>query len=156
MQCFKVNKFTEICRMKTAKVVYLGELRATSIHLASGQEVITDAPVDNMGKGSAFSPTDLCATSLASCMITTLGIYAGNHQIILGKMEAEVQKIMASDPRRIAGIEVHLTIGLNEMQLQDEHLKTVLTRVAHNCPVARSLHPDLLQTIKIEFVADTN
>jgi hypothetical protein len=63
---------------------------------------------------------------------------------------------MASDPRRIAGIEVHLTIGLNEMQLQDEHLKTVLTRVAHNGPVARSLHPDLLQTIKIEFVADTN
>lgn len=140
--------------MKTAKVVYMGELRAVSTHLASGQEIITDAPVDNMGKGSAFSPTDLCATSLASCMITTLGIYAGKHHISLGSMEAEVQKIMASDPRRIAGIDVHLTVGLSDSQLQDEQLKTVLSRVAHTCPVARSLHPDLVQKIEISFVAE--
>jgi uncharacterized OsmC-like protein len=137
--------------MKTAKVVYLENLMAVSTHLASGETLITDAPVDNMGKGSAFSPTDLCATSLASCMITTLGIYANNHQLVLGQMEAEVQKIMASDPRRISGIDIQLRIGLSNEQMQDDHLKVLLSRVARACPVARSLHPDLVQQVDISF-----
>jgi uncharacterized OsmC-like protein len=137
--------------MKTAKVVYKGELQALSTHLASGQELITDAPVDNKGKGAAFSPTDLCATSLASCMITTLGIYAEHHGFTLGSMEASVQKIMASDPRRIAGIDVVLDIGLSQEQMNDENLKSKIISVAHTCPVARSLHPDLVQNISINF-----
>jgi uncharacterized OsmC-like protein len=137
--------------MKTAKVVYLENLMAVCTHLASGETLITDAPVDNMGKGSAFSPTDLCATSLASCMITTLGIYANNHQLVLGQMEAEVQKIMASDPRRISGIDIQLRIGLSNEQMQDDHLKVLLSRVARACPVARSLHPDLVQQVDISF-----
>jgi uncharacterized OsmC-like protein len=141
--------------MKTAKVVYKGDLIAVSTHLASGQELITDAPVDNKGKGSAFSPTDLCATSLASCMITTLGIYSESHGFTLGSMEASVQKNMASDPRRIAGIDVDHTIGLSPEQMNDETLKTKIIRVAHTCPVARSLHPDLIQQINIYFQEET-
>jgi len=151
---FKVNKFTKFAGMKTATVLYSGELRTVCTHIASGQEVITDAPVDNMGKGAAFSPTDLCATSLAACMITTLGIYAEKNTLKLGRMEADVQKIMASDPRRISGVHVQLSIGLSAAQLDDEHLKTVLTRVAHTCPVAKSLHPDLVQQVAISFVAE--
>jgi putative redox protein len=137
--------------MSTAHVVYKGNLHAESKHLKSGQIVETDAPIDNKGRGAAFSPTDLCATSLASCMITTLGIYAEAHGVAILAMEAAVTKHMASDPRRIAKIEVDLTITLPTESMEDAKLRLVLERVALNCPVARSLHPDLVQQVAISF-----
>ncbi|MBP6828032.1 MAG: OsmC family protein, partial [Saprospiraceae bacterium] len=97
----------------TSKVEYLGELRTECTHLRSGQKFITDAPVDNQGKGEAFSPTDLSATSLASCMLTTMGISALNHGIDMNGAGAEVHKIMASDPRRIARVEVTVRMPKN-------------------------------------------
>jgi len=137
--------------MSTAHVVYKGNLHAESKHLNSGQIVETDAPIDNKGRGAAFSPTDLCATSLASCMITTLGIYAQAHGVQIVAMEALVTKHMASDPRRIAKIDIALSISLPVELLVDLKLQTVLERVALNCPVARSLHPDIEQNLAIRF-----
>jgi len=137
--------------MTTARIVYTGGLHTENTHLQSGQIIETDAPVDNKGKGAAFSPTDLCATSLGNCMLTTLGIYAEAHDIELPGMEAEVTKHMASDPRRIARIDVDLTIYLTASQIQDEKLKHILHKVAETCPVARSLHPDIGQMLNLHF-----
>ncbi len=99
--------------MKTSEVLYTGDLRTQTTHVRSGQTFITDAPVDNQGKGEAFSPTDLAATSLACCMITTMGIAAKTHGINMIGTRAEVLKIMASDPRRIASIEVDIYMPVN-------------------------------------------
>lgn len=141
--------------MTTARIVYTGGLHTETTHVRSGQMIETDAPVDNKGKGAAFSPTDLCATSLGNCMITTLGIYAEAHAIALSGMEAEVTKHMASDPRRISRIEVSLTIYLTESQMGDEKLKQVLHKVAETCPVARSLHPDIEQVLHLHFAVQS-
>jgi putative redox protein len=133
--------------MATSKVIYQGELRTTATHLASGQAILTDAPVDNQGKGEAFSPTDLTATSLAACIITTMGIYAKreNMDVQLEHTELEVTKVMSKEPpRRIA--EIHITITFKDKNISEHH-KTVLERVVHTCPVAISLHPDLKQVI---------
>lgn len=136
--------------MPTSKVIYSGELRTNATHLASGETVITDAPVDNHGKGQAFSPTDTAATSLATCMLTVLGIYAENHGIDMKESNAEVSKIMNTEgPRRIVKIIVELEICTSEEM--DEHQRTALTRVARTCPVALSLHPDIEQDIRIKF-----
>ncbi|HNG89903.1 MAG TPA: hypothetical protein PK858_06850, partial [Saprospiraceae bacterium] len=89
----------------TSTVEYLGELRTEATHLYSGTKIITDAPLDNQGRAEAFSPTDLCATSLASCMMTIMGISARNHDLEMTGAKAEITKIMASDPRRIARVE---------------------------------------------------
>jgi putative redox protein len=94
----------------TATVTYLGELRTEATHLLSGTKIITDAPPDNQGKGEAFSPTDLCATSLAACMITIMGISARNHGLDMTGAHATINKIMASDPRRIARVEINITM----------------------------------------------
>lgn len=137
--------------MSTSKVIYLGELRASAEHIASGNRIVTDAPVDNHGKGEAFSPTDLAATSLASCMITVLGIHAQSHGIDMKGTEAEVTKIMSKEgPRRIVGIDVDLTIRTTEPM--DEKQRVILERVARTCPVSLSLHQDVQQNIKISFV----
>lgn len=137
--------------MATSKIIYLNELRTSATHLASNNSIVTDAPVDNHGKGEAFSPTDLAATSLASCMITVLGIYADKNGINMGGTNAEVTKIMNSEgPRRIVGIDVKLEIVTTEEM--DEKQKTILERVARTCPVALSLHPDLKQNIEITFL----
>lgn len=137
--------------MSTSKVIYLGELRASAEHIASGNSIVTDAPVDNHGKGEAFSPTDLAATSLASCMITVLGIHAQSHGIDMKGTHAEVTKIMSKEgPRRIVGIDVDLTIRTTEPM--DEKQRVILERVAKTCPVSLSLHPDVRQNVKISFV----
>ena len=94
--------------MATSKVIYLGGLRTNSTHLQSGIEIITDAPLDNQGKGEAFSPTDLMATSLANCMLTIMGIAARTHEIDIDGTTAEVTKIMAAEPRRVAEIHINL------------------------------------------------
>jgi putative redox protein len=129
----------------TSSVIYLGELRTNATHTLSGTEVISDAPLDNQGKGAAFSPTDLCATSLASCMITIMGISARNHNMNIDGVSAQVTKTMAADPRRIAGIQVILKMPEGPFT---EVQKKILETAGLNCPVAKSLHPDIRQDIQ--------
>lgn len=127
----------------TSKVTYVGGLRTESVHLQSGSMVLSDAPTDNHGKGAAFSPTDMIANSLATCMLTTMAIKANAMGINLSGSTAEVTKVMQSDPRKIAKIVVSLSMtGTHE-----DRDRTVLERVGHHCPVALSLHPDLVQDI---------
>jgi len=135
--------------MRLSKVIYKGDLRTLATHLASGESIITDAPVDNNGKGEAFSPTDLAATSLANCMMTVMGIAANARNIEIEKMEAEVTKIMAANPRRISEIIINLDLKINE---DTENYRKVLTEVGLNCPVAKSLHPDIKQSVTINYL----
>lgn len=134
--------------MKTAEVIYLGNLRTEATHLRSNQKMITDAPIDNQGKGEAFSPTDLTATSLATCILTTMAIAAKTHEITMEGAKAEVLKIMANDPRRIASIEVDIFMPKENY---NDKQKTILERAAKTCPVVRSLHPDLKEVIRFHW-----
>lgn len=127
---------------------YLGELRVSSIHLASNTEIITDAPVDNNGKGESFSPTDLVATALGTCMITVMGIYAEKNGILMPNVYSRTNKVMSSTPRKISKLKIEIIFGDN--QLSDVE-KQCLKDVALNCPVAKSLHPDLKQEIEFNF-----
>lgn len=136
--------------MSGFETIYLGDLRTQNLHLQSGNSIITDAPTDNQGKGEAFSPTDLCALSLANCIITTMGIYAKNHGYHIEGTKAHTVKHMVSDPRRIARIEISLQINLQEKS--DEHAREALLRIVKTCPVARSLHPDIVQDVTVEFI----
>ncbi len=131
----------------TSTVLYLGDLRTEATHLLSGRTIITDAPPDNQGKGEAFSPTDLCATSLASCMLTLMGISARGHDLDITGASAEVTKIMAAGPRRIARIEI-------KFQMPDRNFtdgqKKILETAARTCPVHFSLNEGLEEVL--EFV----
>ncbi|WP_136667133.1 OsmC family protein [Flavobacterium sp. H122] len=129
--------------MATSKVTYLGGLRTSSIHINSGSEIISDAPLDNNGRGEAFSPTDTVANALASCMFTVMGIKARDMDVDFSGSTAEVTKIMAADPRRISEIHVTFTMSINP----DEKTKTILERTAMTCPVFYSLHPDIKKEI---------
>ena len=129
--------------MHTIKNKYIGELRTTSIHLSSGNEIITDAPIDNQGKGEAFSPTDLLASSLASCMLTIMGIAARNRGIKIEGTEVQVQKIMDANPRRVKEIVIEFFFP-NELYTDAD--KKLLEHAATTCPVALSLNPELIQT----------
>ena len=133
----------------TAEIIYTGELRTTATHIASGNEIVTDAPVDNHGKGEAFSPTDLASTSLATCMLTVMGILARNKGINIEGTKAKVLKVMASDPRRISKIEIE--INFPESENYSEKEKDMLKHTALTCPVALSLHPDIIQEITFNF-----
>jgi putative redox protein len=133
--------------MKTAEILYNGNLRTTSKHLRSGIEIISDAPVDNNGKGEAFSPTDLLATSLASCMITIIGIKSEHFGINVVDMKALVQKEMTSSPRRVKSVEIDLTVFGNFTE--DE--KSSIYDYAINCPVAKSLNSEIDQRLNLEF-----
>jgi uncharacterized OsmC-like protein len=124
----------------TANVTYVSNLRTTCLHLQSGSAIETDAPTDNKGKGERFSPTDLIATGLGACMITTMGIKAATMDIVLDGAKVEVTKVMVSDPRRIGKIIAYVTIPALNL---DEKTKEILERVARTCPVERSLHPDV-------------
>ena len=132
----------------TAKVVYEGDLRTVATHLQSGTVIETDAPTDNQGKGERFSPTDLVATALATCIVTTIGIKTMGMNININGLECEVKKIMANDPRRVAEIQVHLRFPKESYSDKD---KTIIKRIAETCPVALSLHPDLKQTLSFEW-----
>lgn len=127
----------------TSEVIYLGDLRTKSTHLASQSEILSDAPIDNNGKGEAFSPTDYVANALASCMLTIMGIKARDMGIDISQSRAEVTKTMASDPRRIAEIEVRLLMSVQA----DKKTQTILENAAKTCPVGKSLHPDVVQNI---------
>ncbi len=129
----------------TSKVVYTGNLRTECTHVRSGSVIETDAPTDNRGKGERFSPTDLVATALAACIVTTMGIAGDTHGIDIDGTACEVEKIMISDPRRIGEIKVNITMPAGKSYSEKERL--VLERAAHTCPVAKSLHPDLKETI---------
>ena len=127
---------------------YLGELRVSSTHLASNTEIITDAPVDNNGKGESFSPTDLVATALGTCMITVMGIYAEKNGILMPNVYSRTNKVMSSSPRKISKLKIEIIFGDNQLS---EVEKQCLKDVALNCPVAKSLHPDLKQEIEFIF-----
>ena len=134
--------------MATSHTVYLGDLRTENEHIQSGQKIISDAPVDNQGKGEAFSPTDLVATALSDCMMTIMGIKARDKNLDLTGTAIETTKIMVSDPRRIGEIMVEFTFPKNNFSEKD---KTIFEAVAKTCPVALSLHPDIKQTVKFNW-----
>lgn len=129
--------------MATSKVTYAGDLRTTSVHLQSGSKIISDAPLDNNGKGEAFSPTDTVANALASCMFTVMGIKARDLGVDFTGSTAEVTKIMAAEPRRISEIRIVFDMDL----AADEKTKTILERTAMTCPVHYSLHPEIKKDI---------
>jgi uncharacterized OsmC-like protein len=131
----------------TSKITYLGALRTSSIHLQSGTEIVSDAPLDNNGKGEAFSPTDTVANALGSCMFTVMGIKANEMNVDLSNSTAEINKIMAAEPRRISEIHVTFTMQLSA----DEKTKTILERTAMTCPVFYSLHPDIKKVITFNW-----
>jgi uncharacterized OsmC-like protein len=135
--------------MSTSKVAYLGELRTKATHLQSGAEILTDAPTDNHGKGAAFSPTDLTATSLANCMITIMGIKAQSMGLDLGHVEASVTKVMLSEPRRIG--EIHIEMKISGKKISEKE-QQIITLAGLACPVAKSLHPDIKQVVNIDFI----
>lgn len=129
----------------TSKVIYKGNLRTLATHLRSETEIETDAPVDNNGKGERFSPTDLVATALASCMCTLMGIAARKHNINIDNTQCDVEKIMVPDPRRIGEIKIKFAFPHNVTYTDKE--KKILELAAMTCPVLESLHPDLKKTI---------
>ena len=131
----------------TSKVQYKGNLRTECTHMKSGSVVSTDAPVDNNGNGVLFSPTDLVATSLASCMITVMGIKADQSGISFNKVQAEVLKSMESNPRRISEVKVKIEIDENWSTKERE----IMERTGLTCPVAQSLHPDAIQNISFVY-----
>ena len=133
----------------TATVTYESNLRTTCLHLQSGSVFETDAPTDNKGKGERFSPTDLIATGLGACLITTMGIKAESMDIALDGAKVEVTKVMVSDPRRIGKIIVHATIPSLNL---DDKTKEILERVGRTCPVERSLHPDVELDIQFNWL----
>ena len=126
---------------------YDGDLRCTATHGPSGANLITDAPVDNHGKGEAFSPTDLLTSALGSCMLTIMGITANTQNINIDGTFATVKKVMGEEPRRIS--EIHLDITF--IQSVSEKHRTILERAAHHCPVSKSLHPDLKEIITFHY-----
>ena len=127
----------------TSKVIYLGGLRTESEHLQSGSKMITDAPLDNHGKGEAFSPTDTVANALATCMLTVMGIKANDLGVDITGATAEVTKTMASAPRRISKIEVNIFMPSS----YGERMNEILENTARTCPVLQSLHPDIEKKI---------
>jgi len=135
--------------MATATTKYLGKLRCSNIHSHSGTEILTDAPLDNQGLASAFSPTDLCALSLTTCIITTMAIYAQLKEFEIINIEAETTKHMMSDPRRIGKISAIINITLPSTAT--ERMQDGLKRVAHTCPVSKSLHPEIEQNVQINI-----
>lgn len=134
--------------MKTVETIYLGGLRTKVLHVRSGNILITDAPVDNLGKGEYFSPTDLVATALGSCILTTVGIVAARENFNIDDTTMSITKRMANDPRRIGEIIVEINFPKNGYtDLQKKQIEVT----ARGCPVARSLHPDLIQTMIFNF-----
>ena len=132
----------------TSKIVYLGGLRSEATHLGSGKTLVTDAPKDNHGKGEAFSPTDLLATSLGCCMISIMGIVAMKNGFVFEHGEVEITKIMEANPRRVGEIIVNLRMPNGNFT---EEQKKMLETAALNCPVAKSLSTELKQTVSFVY-----
>lgn len=134
--------------MATSKVIYKGQLRTELTHLLSNNKVITDAPTDNHGKGEAFSPTDIVATALASCMFTIIGIKAKESNFNVDGATAVVTKIMSANPRKIS--EIIIEFDFRGGVYSDKE-KKLIENSAKTCPVALSLNPDIKQTLSFLF-----
>ena len=134
--------------MSTSKIIYKNNLRTEAQHIASGQKIITDAPLDNNGKGEAFSPTDLVATALASCMITIMAIAAEKNGINISETSASVKKIMGTNPRTISDIVIEIKMH-KDLALKD---RKRLEKAALACPVHKSLHPDMNKEITFSYI----
>ena len=134
--------------MSTSKIIYKNNLRTEAQHIASGQKIITDAPLDNNGKGEAFSPTDLVATALASCMITIMAIAAEKNGINISETSASVKKIMGTNPRTISDIVIEIKMS-KDLDLKDRNR---LEKAALACPVHKSLHPDMNKEITFSYI----
>lgn len=133
--------------MATVETFYLGDLRTEMTHIQSENKVITDAPVDNNGKGEYFSPTDLVAAALGSCMLTIMGMAAKTHGINIEGTKVSITKVMNASPRRIG--EVMIDFSFPEEYTAKE--KRILEAAGETCPVAFSLHPDIKQTIRYTY-----
>lgn len=134
--------------MKTIETIYLGDLRTEATHVQSGNKIITDAPVDNRGKGEYFSPTDMVATALGSCIFTIMGIHARDNNFSIEGSKCDITKIMRNDPRRIA--EVVIEYDFTMCALEEAH-KDILRDLVKASPVPRSLHPEVKQTVSLKF-----
>jgi putative redox protein len=134
--------------MEIAKLTYSGNLRTEALHITSGSNLITDAPVDNQGKGEAFSPTDILCVSLGSCMLTIMGIVAERNNINISGTTIRVSKIMKSDPRKVSKIDLLFNIPGKNLSGKEKQL---LKNAALSCPVALSLHPEIEQQIDFNF-----
>mgnify|MGYP002014644932 FL=1 len=134
--------------MSTSTILYKNNLRTEATHTASGQVILTDAPIDNNGKGEAFSPTDLVATALASCMITIIAIAAEKNNIDVSKTSANVKKIMGSNPRTISDIVVE--VKMSKDLTQKDRIR--LEKAALACPVHKSLHPDMKKEVTFTYI----
>ena len=132
----------------TIETIYTGELRTQATHIASQNAIITDAPVDNNGKGEAFSPTDLLAASLGSCMLTIIGIAADAHGFSIEGAKISITKIMVANPRRVGEIIIDFSFSSNTYS---EKERLLIEKAAGSCPVALSLHPDLKQSINFNW-----
>jgi uncharacterized OsmC-like protein len=132
----------------TSKVTYIGDLRTSSIHVQSGSEIISDAPLDNNGKGEAFSPTDTVANALATCMMTVMGIKARTLNVDFIGATAAVTKLMQTEPRRISVIEVIFEMNIST----DEKTRIILERTAMTCPVFLSLNPEIEKKITFNWL----
>jgi len=133
----------------TASISYLGDLRCSATHLQSGTIIETDAPTDNRGKGEKFSPTDTLCVALGTCIITTMAIKANDMQIDLKGTTLEITKHMKPDPRRVAQADVIIKLP-KDLRITDKE-KTLLESIGNNCPVAKSIHPDILANIRYEW-----
>src|SRR4051812_14110312 len=135
----------------TSQILYKGNLRTEATHLQSQTIIETDAPVDNHGKGERFSPTDIVATALGSCMLTIMGIKAREMQVNLESTAINISKIITDNPRRISGIEIHFSFP--ECVQADEKQRAVLERATLTCPVAKSIHPDIQLNVQFGWPA---
>ncbi len=131
----------------TSRITYLGDLRTTSVHLQSGTEILSDAPTDNHGKGEAFSPTDLVANALGSCMISIMAIKSKDLNVDLVGSTIEITKVMQAEPRKIAKIIVVLNMPITV----DEKTRIILERAAMNCPVLLSLNADIEKDVTFNW-----
>ena len=134
--------------METSRVIYTGDLRTEATHVKSGQTFITDAPTDNKGKGEAFSPTDLLATSLGVCAITVVGIAARTHGFNVDGTSMKITKIMASEPRRVGEVIVEMDFPPHKYS---EKQKAIIRHTVDTCPVSQSLNISLKQTFILNF-----
>jgi len=134
--------------MPTIETIYLGGLRTEATHLRSGNKLLTDAPPDNQGRGEYFSPTDLVATSLGSCMVTIMGIASRTHDFNIDGTKIAITKIMTKDPPRKID---EIVIDLDFPHDYPDKVKRIIEHSVKNCPVALSLHPDIKQTVTIRY-----
>ncbi len=134
--------------METIRAAYKGQLRTEAMHVQSSKSLITDAPLDNQGRGEAFSPTDLLATALGSCMLTIMGIAGREHGFSIEGTRTSITKIMAANPRRVAEVRIELFFPPGDYC---EKHKKIIRQAAETCPVALSLHPELRQTVIFNF-----